>query len=224
MELVKRLWHTAVVTVADADTPTTRAEWVDARLRRAILTGALRADERLRAEHLAAEWGVSATPVREAFQRLAGEGWVTIEPQRGARVAPIERAEAVELYEIRQLLEPRALRAAMAAATPEYHLEVRAAHARLRRRGADAGEVLDAHRGFHLAVFSACPNGHLVRIITQLHDQTQRYHVLAARVRRRDAAHEHDRLAEAVLAGDVGRATTVLVDHLQATVDALLAD
>ena len=69
-------------------TPPTRAEWVDTQLRRAILSGEFAPGEKLRAEHLADRWGVSPTPLRETFMRLAGEGFVIIEPQRGARVAP----------------------------------------------------------------------------------------------------------------------------------------
>ena len=76
-----------------ADAPPTLAEWVDARLRSAILSGELVAGQKLRSEHLAAQWGVSPTPLREAFQRLAGEGMVAIEPQRGARVAAIDAGD-----------------------------------------------------------------------------------------------------------------------------------
>ena len=54
--------------------PPTRAEWVDSLLRRAIVHGELAPGEKLYAERLAEQWGVSATPLRETFQRLAGEG------------------------------------------------------------------------------------------------------------------------------------------------------
>src|ERR1700759_4375229 len=93
--------------------PPTRADWVDSQLRREIISGSLPPGTRLRAEHLAETLGVSPTPLREAFQRLAGEGLVVIEPQRGARVAPIDANDALELYDLRLLLEPLAMRAAM---------------------------------------------------------------------------------------------------------------
>ena len=80
--------------------PPTRAEWVDSMLRRAIVHGELAPGEKLYAERLAEQWGVSATPLRETFQRLAGEGLVIIEPQRGARVAPVGVEQGVEIYEI----------------------------------------------------------------------------------------------------------------------------
>ncbi|MDO9173763.1 MAG: GntR family transcriptional regulator, partial [Actinomycetota bacterium] len=86
----------AVIETALADTPPTLSEFVDARLRSAILSGELAPGQKLRGEHLAAQWGVSPTPVREAFQRLAGDGLVVIEAQRGARVAAIDLVEAAE--------------------------------------------------------------------------------------------------------------------------------
>ena len=207
----------------DPDAPQTRAEWVDARLRAAILGGALAPGTRLRGEHLAAEWGVSATPMREAFQRLAGEGWIVIEPQRGARVAEIDVDAALEYYELRLLLDPRALSSSIAASVADASFadEVRAAYRALAAAPrTPAG--LDAHRSFHLTLLSRCPNRELLRLCTQLHDHTQRYQIASAGPRRfGDPGQEHRALRDAVLAGDVERAVSVLTAHLSATLTAL---
>ena len=79
--------------------PPTRAQWVDQRLRQAILAGALEPDERLITATLSEQFSVSPTPLREALQRLAAEGLVEITPQRGARVAALERFTADPIYE-----------------------------------------------------------------------------------------------------------------------------
>lgn len=211
-----------------ASTPLTRAEWVDAQLRRAILHGELAPGEKLRAEHLAQQFGVSPTPLRETFMRLAGEGLVVMEPQRGARVAPIDVAEAIEIYDLRLLADPvaldRSIRAARADGTLEpYGADVRHAHAVLvDARG--VAQVHEAHRAFHLTLMSRCPNQRLLRHVTQLLDHSQRFHAVGATgLRRSDPAVEHQQLLEAAVAGDARRAVGLLRTHLRATLEAVRA-
>lgn len=203
------------------DAPTTLSTWVDGRLREAILTGELPPGSRLRAEHLATQWGISPTPLREAFQRLAGLGWVTIEPQRGARVAEVDPSDAIELYDVRLILDPKALRASMANADDGYLERVRLAHRGLSARHRDVVGALNAHRDFHMALISACPNRRLVEMVGNLHDHTQRAHTVTKPRRRSDPTSEHDALYDAVAAGDVRRAVHTLTEHLTASRDAI---
>jgi DNA-binding GntR family transcriptional regulator len=206
--------------------PPTLAEYVDGRLRAAILSGEIAPGEKLRSEHLATAWGVSPTPVREAFQRLAGEGMVVIEAQRGARVAVVDPVEAAELYELRLTLEPRALRSAMAAAVgpagDHYRAVVSAAHTELGAPPRTVPEYLAAHRAFHLAVLSGCTNTRLHQFVVQLHDHTQRFQVAGAGYRRDgDPVAEHRALCDAVVSGDADAAVDVLERHLAATLAAV---
>jgi len=208
--------------------PLTRAEWVDARLRRAILHGDLAPGERLRAEHLAEQFGVSPTPLRETFMRLAGEGLVVIEPQRGARVAPLDLAEAIELYEVRLLVDPEALRRSILAAhggagRQRYATEVTSTFDALCGPSV-AVPVHEVHRAFHLALVSSCPNQRLVRHVAQLLDQSQRFQAVGlTTARRTDPTSEHRELAEAAVAGDHVRGVRVLREHLEATLEAVRA-
>ena len=203
-------------------TPPTRSGWVDAQLRRAILTGEFAPGEKLRAEHLAERWGVSPTPLRESLMRLAGEGFVVIEPQRGARVAPLDLAAAIEIYELRLLLDPVALDRSIRAGGDALVDDVRRAHARLERRHDNMADYFEAHRDFHLALVAQCPNRRLVRQVEQLLDHSQRFQAIGMRtVRRGDPRAEHRELVEAVAAGDRREATRVLRAHLQATLDAV---
>lgn len=226
MESCQEPCHTG--RVAGTTAPPTLAEYVDSRLRTAILTGELAPGTRLRSEHLAAEWGVSPTPVREAFQRLAGEGIVTIEAQRGARVAPVDAAAAAELYELRLNLEPVALASAMAAAADDeilgdrYRTAVAASHSVLAAPHRSVLDYLNSHRSFHLSLLDGCRNERLHRLAVQLHDHTQRFQIAGAGYERRgDAAAEHRQLCDAVLDGAVDEATAILVAHLTATLDAV---
>jgi DNA-binding GntR family transcriptional regulator len=156
--------------------------------------------------------------------RLAGEGFVVIEPQRGARVAPLDVAAAVEIYELRLLLDPVALDRSILAGGEALVATVDEAYTRMTRRHADVTDRLHAHRDFHLALVSHCPNRRMVRQVEQLLDHSQRFQAIGVRtVRRGDPADEHRRLVEAVRAGDRRLAAQTLEAHLQATLDAVRA-
>jgi GntR family transcriptional regulator, carbon starvation induced regulator len=202
-----------------AEMPPTRAEWVDSLLRRAIVHGDLHPGEKLVAERLAEQWGVSATPLRETFQRLAAEGLVVIEPQRGARVAPVSAEHAAEIYEMRLLLDPVAIEQSVRAGRgdPAYADAVLQAH-----RGMSAG--LDAHREFHLVLVSRCPNQRMLAQITQLLEQSQRYQMLGLVAgKAHAAAADHRELRDAAVQGQATVAARVLRRHLQGTLDAVRA-
>src|SRR5688572_3404540 len=74
-------------------------------IRRRIITGAYSPGERVYEDQIAADLDVSRNPVREALQALAGEGFIELEPRRGARIAIVSHARAGELFEVREVLE-----------------------------------------------------------------------------------------------------------------------
>ncbi|HEY8564018.1 MAG TPA: GntR family transcriptional regulator [Beijerinckiaceae bacterium] len=99
----------------------TMAAAAAAALRERILSGAFPAGAQLRQDSLAAEFGVSRIPIREALVQLEAEGLVRIVPHRGAVVALLSAEEVEELFELRALLEPRLLRRSGPRLTPEDH-------------------------------------------------------------------------------------------------------
>jgi DNA-binding GntR family transcriptional regulator len=222
--LCKHGFYDVDVPSAQTATPPTRAAWVDGLLRRAILSGELAPGERLHAEKLAAKWGVSATPLRETFQRLAGDGLVVVEPQRGARVAPLDADEAVEIYEMRLLLDPAALRASMEVGANDggYQDDVDLALRKLSVRHRSLVAFHEAHRAFHLACVSRCPNSRLLRQVEQLLEHSQRFQVVSrAAGAQRDAGAEHQALRDAIAAGRTASAADLLERHLRGTLDAV---
>jgi len=80
---------------------------VATQLREMIITGRLRGGERLRAEHLADDLGVSATPVREALMSMTGEGMVDFQPGRGFRVVPLTRRDVLDVYDMQAYVSGR---------------------------------------------------------------------------------------------------------------------
>jgi DNA-binding GntR family transcriptional regulator len=209
--------------------PGTRADWAHQRLKAAILTGELAPGTKLVVDELAQRWAVSPTPLREAFQRLGGHGLVELTSQRGARVAPFSLDEAADLYELRLLLEPRALRSSLAHSDDTHRSEILAAHARLdaamAAAPADPVAVSDAHLAFHTALLARCPSAWMRRLVGLLAEHSQRYQLLGAQRYRRgsDPVREHAALRDAAARGQVDRAVDLLAGHLEATLRAVRA-
>lgn len=214
----------------DPALPATRADWVDRRLRAAILSGELPPGQKLVAGPLAARLAVSATPLREAIQRLAATGLVEVAPQRGARVAAASARDAEEIYELRALLDPLALRDSIAHGDAEHRAAIETAFTRMlasERDGADVVESLDRHAAFHATLLERCRSRWLKRITALLADHSQRYAFLALGAPdgrgHHDAVAEHRALRDAAAAGRAARAAALLEKHLQRTLHAIRA-
>ena len=90
----------------------TKEEFVTRRLREMVISGELSVGTRLRQEQLAADFGISPTPVREALRRLVSEGYLASEPHVGVSVARPAAEWTLEVFEIRQSLEGKLAAAA----------------------------------------------------------------------------------------------------------------
>lgn len=213
----------------------TEASLLTERLRAEILSGSVAPGARLKLEPLAARYEVSRGPLREAASRLAAEGLVTIEDQRGFRVAPISRADLLDATATRQQIEAMTLRDSLARGDLAWEGRVLAAAHVLERLtppapdDASRAEFARAHKDFHEALVSACASTYLLGFREQLYAVTERYRNLAAAryarpAHKRDVAAEHRALAETAIARDADRAVALLTEHLDATARTLLED
>jgi DNA-binding GntR family transcriptional regulator len=198
-----------------------------AALRERILSGELGPGERLHQEALSAELGVSRTPVREALGRLAADGLVELLPQRGARVADLRPEDMAAAYEARLAIEPVAARLAAARGGGEgATAAMRAAVAAHRRAGGDVASAFQANRAFHLAVVEAAGNPFLLRFAEGLwatrlglrvyEEQRESPDLIAA------DADAHERIADAVAAGDPEAAEALMREHIGCAMRLLL--
>lgn len=203
-------------------------EEIERVLRRAIITSDFKPGERLSAESLGVLYNVSPTPVREALARLAGEGLVTHQPQRGVRVAPISLVEMDELYEIRSLLEPLAVERSVSRSDEELRVQIRVNYdAMLLAARGDVSALTskqyevyeERHVAFHRATLSQCGSSWLVRLTSLLSDHSQRYRHASVQLRERHVivAAEHAEILAACLAGDAGRAREAQFTHIENT-------
>lgn len=187
-------------------------EW----LRAAIVSGALRPGDRIGQEDVAEQIGVSLIPVREALRVLEAEGQVTYVPRRGYFVTELRLEDLREIYALRQVLEERAARAALAAIDHDGldRMVQAARECAAAARTGDVAAQLAANRAFHFALLAASEQPHTLRLIRMLWESTEPYRALYynAPEERRAADEAHERIVEAVRDGDADR----LVDELDA--------
>src|SRR5687768_6083729 len=139
------------------------SDTVATRLRHLIVDGQLAAGQRINEVHLSQQLGVSRTPLREALARLAQEGALKSVARIGYFVRPLTLEEFEEIYAIRPLLDPEALRLAGLPST-ERLARLRAINARLEKaKTADSAISLDDE--WHLEPIAACPNSVLLDLI-----------------------------------------------------------
>ncbi|NUP67268.1 MAG: GntR family transcriptional regulator [Nonomuraea sp.] len=164
---------------------------------------------------LAADLGVSRTPLREALITLAGEGVLESNQGRGFRFAPVSRREFRELCEIVAALEALALDCS----DPGHLREIAPDLLKLANDFPDdvaEQQVIERHDDeWHDLLLSGCRNERLLDLITSVKAGMRRYaHLLAgddAPLEREAAEHRH--IAESLLAGDLPQAAQALRDN-----------
>ncbi len=190
-------------------------------LRRQIVTGAYPPGTRIRQEDVAAEFGASRVPVREAIRQLEYEGLITVVANSGAWVSHLTLAECEEVYQMRERLEPLLLRYSAPGLAPDALDELAALARRISEVGHDTETFLQLDREFHLASYAAAQTSQLEPLIRKLWNTTAPYrraYVASWGPDLRRIAHEEHHLMVAALKdGDVEEAERVLAGHIRRT-------
>ncbi|MDX6222898.1 MAG: hypothetical protein QOD91_1952 [Frankiales bacterium] len=186
-------------------------------VRAEIITGALPPGTRVREEQLALDHGVSRVPVREALQRLAGEGFLTLSPRRGATVSTPSPLKAIELMEIRRPLELLAVRRAAelrgAEVADELTQVVKAGSRVLSaRQHRNLPPLVDR---FHELITAASGNEELIVLLANLRGRVSWMFAVDVETRSDIAWSEHAAILDAVLAGESDLAVRLMDTHLQ---------
>lgn len=192
-------------------------------LRKMIVDGILAAGERVNEVHLAKNLGVSRTPLREALGRLVAEGALTIVPRYGYYVCPLTLEEFRQIYQIRPILDPEALRLTGIPSTErlDYLEEIN----QKITEAADAEEIINLDDKWHLELLAECPNRVLVELIEQNIRRTRRYEMALMREREnvREASHEHEQIIDALRAGNLEAACEALRRNMQSGFEPIAA-
>ncbi|MGE0482570.1 MAG: GntR family transcriptional regulator [Gammaproteobacteria bacterium] len=193
------------------------------RLRNDIIAGRLPPNAKLRIEELREAYDTGASPLREALNRLAGEGFVTAESQRGFNVAPLSLAELDDITRLRILLECEAVSDAIRYGDDAWEGNLVAAFHHLSKVDAYSSEQLSEweyrNQAFHEALIAACDSALLLRLRRTLYEQHKRYRLIAIfeHDERRDVDAEHRAIFEAAIARDVAAARAAIEDHVKHT-------
>lgn len=186
-----------------------------AKIRKMIVEGSLCDGDRINEVNLADKLGVSRTPLREGLGRLVVEGFVTTEPRRGFFVAPLTLSEFEQLYEIRPILDPEALRVAGIPSSISIDRLENLNQKMLSAKTPSTAIKLD--NAWHMELLAECPNRVLINLIQQMIQRTRRYeHAL---FRETDnlwiAGNEHELIMKALKNGNLEEACAMLKQNMK---------
>lgn len=214
----------------------TYASAIYASLRTDLISGRLAPGEKLRINSVRQKYNVGLSPIREALNRLAVEGFVTQSDHRGFTVAEVSRDDLMDLIRVRLSLNETALRESVEHGDEAWEESVALALHRLSRAPRFTPESSSIsnpewdkrHRIFHSSLLAGSPSMRLRQYCDQLFDQSDRYRSLAAEidpaVTMVRVASEHREIAEATLSRNTDLAVKLLSEHLLRTLNRLMSD
>jgi DNA-binding GntR family transcriptional regulator len=195
-------------------------------IRDAILMGALKPGQRIKERDVAAEMGISTTPVKEALRRLEQEGLVVSQPRRGAVVGPLVLTPESEILELRADLEGLAARLAALKMTAADKEALKAQLVET-ERPVPTGEasqqelVVEATLEFHRMIHEGSKNPFVIRFLETLapFDRTIRRRAILNPPEWQRDDDEHRAVVEAILRGDADEAELVMHEHVHRVID-----
>ncbi len=201
------------------------------RIRADIIFGRLAPGHKLKLDQLKETYDTSVSTLREILNRLASEGLVLAEGQRGFQVTPMSSVDLKEIAGLRLLLETHALEQSFERGDVDWEARLVSAHYKLARMEAimatgDTSQTEDWKRydwEFHQALISACGSKLLMENHAAVFDKYLRYQMVALSYRGKIAENEHAQLLAAALKRDHATAKKVLGLHIQGGVEHALA-
>ncbi|MFQ5353960.1 MAG: GntR family transcriptional regulator [Thermodesulfobacteriota bacterium] len=161
--------------------PLTLRESIVDFIKDAVVSGRLKPGERVPEQEIAANFGISRTPIREAFRQLESEGFISLIPRKGAVVSPITDKDVVEFYAIKSLLEGYAARTACPSLTTRDIKRLESLNAAM-KKCAEKGDVkgfFSLDNQFHDTFLMACGNDKLYALVHSLVQQIERFRITA---------------------------------------------
>ncbi len=196
-------------------------------LRREISSNRLEPGKRLTEKSLGKYLGVSRTPIREAFYNLEAEGFLTIKPRQGVRVAEFDTDDIVNYYEIRKVLEGYAARQAAAQITAEEINLLKRLNRRYLRMSKDGRRqsmaLVRVHDSFHIHVVKFSNNPRMLDIYNNLGQRCLRYRFMAAsKIDVEEIGRDHTMIIEALRRGNADAAEKAVHINAERGLRALL--
>ena len=193
------------------------------KLRHMIVDGQLPAGARINEVHLSRQLAISRTPLREALARLAQEGALRSVARIGYFVRPLTVEEFEQLYDIRPILDPEALR--LAGLPSRERMEKLQDLNDAIGRARDSDTIINLDDEFHMELIAACPNQVLIELIRQIVQRTRRYEIGLMRESRNVAVAtaNHKEIMTALRKRDLRSACAALRNNLRTGREPILA-
>jgi DNA-binding GntR family transcriptional regulator len=164
------------------DSHLTLRERIVSTIRNAIINGQLKPGVRIAEPELAEKFGISRTPIREAFRQLESEGFISVQPRKGAIVASFSAQDVSNFYDLKMILEGYAAKIATMTLT-ESEIDRMETVNRLMEVASgkkDLRRILELHNEFHDTFLRAAGNERLHQIVQSMVAQFQRYRLILA--------------------------------------------
>jgi DNA-binding GntR family transcriptional regulator len=171
---------------------------------------------------LAAEYGISRTPMREALKVLAAEGLVSMKPRRGAYVAEMSRDDVAQIYHLLALLEADAAGQAARHASDEQLERLQQLHERLEKQVRQRDAFFAANEQFHMTLLDIAGNRWRTQIVADLRKvmKLNRHHSLFRQGRLADSLQEHRALMAAIRGRESAKAAKLMREHFASSLEA----
>ncbi|MGA2886532.1 MAG: GntR family transcriptional regulator [Terracidiphilus sp.] len=191
-------------------------------IKKYILEGSLDEGSKLTEDTLAAQLGISKSPVREALNRLESDGLVSIEPRRGAYVRRFSLKEVCDLYGLRELLEVHAV--GLAKITPSFLRDLEESIGRIKRNLDERSTMayVEEDIRFHHLIAAATANAELCRILENISHKSILCRSKTYRLAAATSPDCHDRIYLALKENDRELAQQAMHEHIRFFRDALL--
>lgn len=212
----------AAESVAPPLAPRALYQEVADRLRQQIFDRRLEPGSWIDEQKLAAEFGISRTPLREALKVLAVEGLVTMKLRRGAYVTEVSADDLAQVYHLLALLESDAAAQVAATATTAQRAELQAIHDRLERQVRQRDAFFATNEQFHLALLRIAGNRWAQQIVADLRKvmKLNRQLSLLRQGRIQDSLAEHRAVMTAIAQRDADAARARMRDHFDRGLEA----
>lgn len=187
------------------------------RLRQQIFSRALEPGSWIDEQKLAAAFGISRTPLREALKVLAVEGLVTMKVRRGAYVTEMSPDDVSQIYRLLGLLESDAAGEVARTASDEDIARLRSVHDRLEKQVRQRDAFFSTNEQFHMLLLEIGGNRWRTQIVVDLRKvmKLNRHHSLFRQGRLAESLAEHRGVMEAIEARDERRASRLMHEHFR---------
>ncbi len=204
----------------------TRSEQIRQDLTNQILGGLRLPGSPLDEQEIAASYGVSRTPVREALRLLAASGLVAYRPNHGAEVAALSESDIRDMFQVMADLESLCAGYAARAMSPGERRQLADAHESMGSivRAGDSAAYAVANEAMHALIYAGAHNSYLHDITMQTRQRLKPYRrAQFSTLGRLAASHaEHEAIVQAILRGDRAAAQRHMSDHILVVRDAFL--